>query len=298
MVSLSMCMVSLNCWGVLEDCLQSIWRSNGRTDLEVILVDNASSDGTPERVSAVFPEVRLIRNERNVGFSRATNQAIEISLGRYILWLNTDTILAPDTLQKLCRFMERTPRAGIVGPKVLNPDGTFQPQCRRGMPTPVAILSYLLRLDKVWPQSPRIGQYLMTYLSVDQSSRVEAVSGCCLLTRRELWDEIGPLDDNIFGFGEDIDWCVRAKKAGWEVWYYPESTIVHLKGQGGAHAKPYHKVWGMHQAMWIFYNKHLRERYSWIVTALLWVAGWGSMLFSVVAVSVRQATRALRSHSA
>ncbi len=298
MVSLSVCMVSLNCWSVLENCLNSIRGSKGISDLEVILVDNASSDGTLEHVCTGFPEICVIRNKHNVGFSKATNQAIGMSSGRYILWLNTDTILLPDTLQSLCGFMERTPRAGIVGPKVLNPDGTFQPQCRRGMPTPLAILSYYVRLDKVWPQSRRIGQYLMTFLPVGQSSQVEAVSGCCLLARREVWDEIGPLDEDIFGFGEDIDWCVRAKKAGWEVWYCPESTIVHLKGQGGAHARPYRKVWGMHQAMWVFYRKHLRQRYWWIVTVLLWLAGWGSLVFSVLGVSFLRATRLTRSHSA
>src|SRR3990172_4145362 len=129
-------MVSLDCWKVLRNCLESLRTSQPSVTWETIIVDNASSDDTSENVHRYFPDVRLIQNARNVGFAKATNQAIELSSGRYILWLNTDTILKPDSLSTLMRFLETTPNAGIVGPKVLNPDGTFQPQCRRGLPTP------------------------------------------------------------------------------------------------------------------------------------------------------------------
>jgi len=292
-VDLSICMVSLNCWGVLEPCLESLRAGDPSVTYEVIVVDNASTDGTPERLAERYPEVRVIRNERNVGFTKATNQAIAASRGRYLLWLNTDTLLRPDSLRELRDFLDRHPRAGIVGPKVLNPDGSFQLQCRRGVPTPGASLAYMLGLDRVWPRHPVIGGYALTYLPVDEAAIVGAVSGCCLLARRDVWERIGPLDEEIFGFGEDVEWCVRAAEAGWEVWYYPGSVIVHLKGQGGVHSKPYHKVWGIHQAMWVFYRKHLRRRYSPPVTALVWAGVWSSAAMSMAQVWVGRRVRAL-----
>ena len=282
-------MVSLNAWEVLRACLDSLGRSAPDIECEIIIVDNASSDGTPERLRSEFPHVRLIRNDRNVGFTRANNQAIAASKGDFLLWLNTDTILRPDTISGLMRFLETHPQAGIVGPKVLNPNGTFQSQCRRSLPTPLASLFYMLGMDRILPGCRLADQYLMSYLPVDRANQVDSVSGCCLLARREVLNAIGPLDEDFFGFGEDIDWCVRAKNAGWEVWYFPGSEIVHLKGQGGVHSRPYHKVWGIHQAMWVFYKKHLRVRYRWPVTAAVWVGMMGSLAVSTIGVWMRRA---------
>lgn len=269
MVDVSICMVSLNCRKVIGPCLQSIAASDGSLTYEIIDVDNGSTDGTYEELLRSHPKVTLIRNNRNVGFTRATNQAIEVSGGGYILWLNTDTVLRRDTLRKLVDFLDTNPRAGIVGPRILNEDGSFQPQCRRGMPTPRASIAYFLRLGKLFPRSRAANAYLLSYLPIDETTRVTAVSGACLLARRKVLDDIGPLDEQIFGFGEDLDWCVRATKAGWAVWYYPATEILHLKGQGGAHSKPYHKIWGMHQAMWIFFGKHLATDYSGAVNVLV-----------------------------
>jgi GT2 family glycosyltransferase len=156
------------------------------------------------------------------------------------------------------------------------------------MPTPLASLCYMLKLHRLLPNNRIAGQYLLTYLPEDVTSPVAAVSGCCLLARREVWNDIGRLDERIFGFGEDIDWCVRAQQAGWEVWYFPESIITHLKGQGGVHVKPYHKVWGMHQGMWVFYRNHLMSRYSWLITALVWLSIWLNLAFTSIGIWVRR----------
>ena len=286
---ISICMVSLNCRDVLKNCLDSLYSSVSPFSYEVIIVDNASSDDTVAQVKSYdFPRLRLLQNDRNIGFTKATNQAIRMSSGRYILWLNTDTILNTGTLHRLCLYLDENPRVGIVGPKVLNPDGTFQPQCRRGLPTPWASLAHMLRLNRLWPRHEGFGRYLLSYLPVEQACQVDAVSGCCLMARRQVLNDIGPLDEDYFGFGEDIDWCVCAKKAGWEVWYYPESSIIHLKGQGGVHAKPYHKVWGIHQAMRTFHSKHLKADYTWFVTGLVYGATWVSFVFSCIMVWFRQ----------
>jgi GT2 family glycosyltransferase len=287
-MDVSLCVVTLNCRSVVEGCLQSLESAEPGLSCEVILVDNASTDGTPERVRRRFPWVRVAENRENVGFTRATNQAIRMSSGRYILWLNPDTVLRPDSLVRLRGFLESHPEAGIAGPKVLNADGSFQPQCRRGLPTPWASLSYMLGLHRIWPGSPRFGGYLLSHLPVDAEAEVAAVSGCCLMARREVWQAIGPLDEDIFGFGEDVEWCVRARKAGFEVWYVPQSVIVHLKGQGGAQSRPFHKVWGIHQAMWVFYRKHLSREYPRLVTALVGLGVGTSLVFSVLALALRR----------
>ena len=282
-------MVTLDCWKVLQPCLESLERSSPTVSTEIILVDNASTDGTPGRIRELYPKIRVVENARNVGFTVATNQAIRMSSGRYLLWLNADTVMRPDALHQMWSFLETHPRAGIVGPMVLNADGSFQPQCRRGKPTVMAALGYFTRLNRLFPRSRRLGEYLLTCLPLDAPAPVVSVSGCCLLARRAVWDDIGALDEKMFGFGEDLDWCFRAGQAGWEIWYYPKSVITHLKGQGGTHAKPLRKVWGQHQAMWIFYSKHLRSEYSWAVNALVRVGIVLRYIVSAAGVLIRRA---------
>lgn len=264
---LSICMVSFNCLKVIEDCLDSLDRSDFK-DFEIICVDNGSNDGTIKFLHN-RPDVRLIENGYNAGFTKGTNQGIDAGTGKYILWLNTDTILEPNSLGEMIDFLDRHPEAGIVGPRVLNPDGSFQPQCKRGMPRPVASLSYALGIDRLFPNSEAISSYLLRFIPDTQTAQVAGVSGCCLMARRAVYEEIGPLDEEMFAFGEDIEWCVRAAKSGWQVWYYPGSTIVHLKGQGGAHAMPYKKIEGMHGCMRIFYRKHLKSEYPAVVSILV-----------------------------
>jgi GT2 family glycosyltransferase len=263
-------MVSLNCRHVVEDCLVSL-RNSSYQDFEIIIADNGSNDGTLEFLRAQ-PDVRLLENGWNAGFTKGTNQAIAAGTGKYVLWLNTDTILRKDSLGKLVDFLEANPRVGVAGPKVLNSNGSFQPQCKRGLPTPIASICYGLGLDRLWPANREVSRYLLRSIPEDQTSKVDAVSGCCLMTRRDLVKLVGPLDEEMFGFGEDLDWCVRVAQAHFEVWYHPESVITHLKGQGGAHSKPYRKIRAMHHCMWLFYKKHLLRNYGATITAAIGVA--------------------------
>lgn len=286
---ISICMVSLNCWNVLKDCMRSLDGALGGLGSEVVVVDNNSSDGTARTIGERFPDIKLIINSKNVGFTVATNQAIKESRGKYILWLNTDTVLYPNSLKSLYEFMEDHPHVGIVGPKVLNEDGSFQPQCKRGLPTPLSSLAHMLKLNKIAPNNRFFGNYFLAHLPIDEDNQVVSVSGCCLFARRDVWDDIGPLDENIIGFGEDIDWCMRAKKAGWEVWYYPRSVITHLKGQGGTHARPYCKIWGMHQAMWMIYKKYFSRWYNFILTAAVFVGISLSFAISCIKLCIQRA---------
>jgi hypothetical protein len=286
-------MVSLNCWGVLQNCLDSLKSCEPQLSYEVIVIDNGSTDGLLTELPKHYPHVQLIKNDKNVGFTKATNQAISLSSGELILWLNTDTLLTHNAISQLCDFLDKRSSAGIVGPKVLNLDGTFQPQCKRGIPTPIASLCYMLRLHRVFKINKIVNQYLLSHLSEDETHKVDAVSGCCLLAKREVWTQIGPLDEKIFAYGEDIDWCVRAKKFGWEIWYYPLSIIYHLKGMGGAHVKPYHKVWGLHSGMWVFYSNHLKQKYSFLVTVLVKIGISLSFALACINIAVRKFVNSL-----
>jgi GT2 family glycosyltransferase len=163
------------------------------------------------------------------------------------------------------------------------------------MPTPLASLGYMLGLGRFFPDNPEFRQYLLEYLPEHEANQVYAVSGCCLMARRDVVDAIGLLDESIFAFGEDIDWCVRAKKAGWEVWFYPESEIIHLKGQGGVHSKPYRKVWGMHQGMWIFYRKHLDDFYPRPMRWLVFAGISSSFALTSISVTIQRGAKKLAS---
>ena len=285
-VDLSIVIVSLNAEIVLQECLSSLKRGV-HVSHEIIVVDNGSVDGTADMLGAQFPNVVLIHNSRNEGFVRATNQALSVARGRYYLLLNPDTIVMPGATDALLSLMRCTPGAGIVGPKVLNRDGTFQPQCKRGVPTPLAAFGYFSGLGHLFPENRKLNQYLLSYLDQDAASPVYAVSGCCLLARREMVKQVGFLDEVYFAYGEDLDWCHRAHEAGWSVHYEPTARIVHLGGQGGSAAQPGRALYHWHRSMWIFYRKHLRYQYPFVLTWLVGIAIAGKLGLSLVVNALR-----------
>jgi GT2 family glycosyltransferase len=230
-----------------------------------------------------FPEAQLIANSRNVGFSRANNQALQASQGRYILWLNPDTVVPLRALPAMIAYMDAYPRVGILSPRLLNRDGTLQQQCRRGFPTLWNTFCYFTGLARLFPHSPRFGGYLLTYLDEEQAHEVDAVSGSCLLARREIVADIGLLDEDYFLYGSDLDWCLRAQQAGWSVVYYPGAEVIHYGGQGGTTANLYLAIYEFHHAMWLFYKKHYAARYPRIVTWLV-----GAVIVLKQGVSVAQ----------
>jgi len=225
---LSVIVVSWNTRELLAQCLQSVYDTAGELQVEVIVVDNASSDGSVEMVRRDFPQVQIIANAENVGFVRANNQAIERCRGRYVLLLNSDTQALPGSLDKTVRFMDEHPRAGIAGVRLLNPDGTFQAS-HTPFPTlwrEFLILSGLGRwliqptFPSCGPQVEKGAQAIKGY-----------VEGAYLIARREVVEQVGGLDERIFMYAEDVDWCYRFHQAGWEVWYLPQAPIIHYGGQ-------------------------------------------------------------------
>jgi GT2 family glycosyltransferase len=271
---LSICIANWNARDYLARCLESIGAQSAGLSVEIIVVDNGSTDGSVQCVRQRFPSVTLIENTANVGFVQATNQAMRLSRGRYVLWLNNDTVVLDQALARLVQFMDEHPAVGICGPKVLNRDGTIQNQCRRGFPTPWAAFAYFSGLSRLFPRREFFSRYLMTYCHEDEVHEVDAVSGCCLLARRQVVEQAGLIDTAYHSYGEELDYCAVAKERGWTVYYYPPAVIVHYGGQGGSGVRPYHSIYQFYRSMWLFYRRHVAGRYwfvfNWAVGSAIW----------------------------
>jgi GT2 family glycosyltransferase len=264
MTDISVCIVTLNARDYLRDCLKSLEINTTEIELEIIVVDNGSTDGVLEMLAAEFPHVITIRNSANLGFTRPTNQAMRRGTGTYFLWLNPDTLIHPLAVNLLHSFMEAHPEAGICGPKILNRDGTLQAACRRGVARPWNAISYFLGLHRLFPKSRLFGGYLLNYLDENETAEVDGVSGSCMLVRRTMAEQIGYMDERYFAYQEDADFCFQAKKAGWKVYYYPESQITHFGGLGGSRAQPYKSVFEWHRSYWMYYRKNLAADYFFL----------------------------------
>lgn len=264
LVDLSICILTLKAQALLRDCLRSIYENTNAVSFEIIVVDNNSHDGTVEMLQKEFPNVCVIVNDYNAGFTRPSNQALRASQGNYALLLNNDTIVLPRTLDRLVEFMEAHPAVGICGPKVLNRDGTLQKQCRRSFATPWDLFCYFSGLSTLFPKSRVFGRYLMTYMDEDTLHEADAISGSCMLIRREVIDQIGLLDERFFAYQEDADYCFRAKQAGWKIYYFPGAQIVHYAGMGGSRAEPYRSIVEWHKSYFQYYRKNLAARYFFL----------------------------------
>jgi GT2 family glycosyltransferase len=222
---------------------------------EVIIVDNASGDGSREIIASKFQEARWIQLKKNIGFGSACNIGAEAASGKYLLLLNPDAVVSADTLANAVEFMEKHPSAGLMGPKILNPDGTLQLSCRRSIPTPSVAFYYFAGLSSLFPNSRRFGRYHLTYMDENETAQVEVISGSFMFMRLELFNEIGGFDRRFFMYGEDIDLCYRIALAGYEVWYYPETQIVHQKGRSSAKRRIRSRI-NFYGAMIIFLQKY------------------------------------------
>jgi len=246
LTELSIVITSWNVAPLLANCLRSIPTGADGLDYQVTVVDNASADGSAEMVARDFPEVQLIRNTENVGFGKANNQGIRVGQGRYVLLLNSDTVVPEGALAQLVSFMDQHPDAGACGPRLIRPNGTPQPYAFGGDPT----LGYLLArgLNQLL-----FRRYLHDWVT-DIVQEVDWVSGACLLVRRQAIEQVGMLDENIFMYFEDNDWCLRIRKAGWKVYYNPLVSIVHLGGQSLAQNPAARQVY--YHSLNYFYAKH------------------------------------------
>lgn len=275
-VDVSVVIVNYNVREFLEQAMRSVERASSGLNVEIFVVDNNSSDGSVEMVRNRFPKVHLISNTTNTGFAKANNQAIRIASGKYLLILNPDTIIQEDTLSSLVSFMDTHPEAGAVGCKILNADGTFAPESRRSFPTPAVAFYRISGLSKLFPQSPTFGRYNLSFKSPEESSEVDALSGSCMFVRRDaLYQDYeapgagaGLFDEDFFMYGEDLDWCYRIQKAGWKIFYTPDTQIIHYKGESTKKGELRY-VLLFYGAMLRFAEKHFKKRHSWFFRLFL-----------------------------
>lgn len=287
-MDLSICIVSFNTRDLLRDCLNSIFSSLTQYSYEVIVADNGSADGSSEMLAAEFPQVQVIQNTSNLGYTVPMNQALRAAAGRYLMQLNPDTVLTPGLLDSLLGFMESQPRVGICTPKVLNSDGTLQMQCRRSAARPWDAITYILGFSKLFPNSRLFGRYLMEYLPEDQINEVEAVSGSCMLIRRGVVDQIGYLDEQFFAYQEDAEFCFRARKAGWQIYYVPTAQLTHFGGLGGSRFVPYRGIYAWHRSYYLYYRKHLAREYFFLVNWLVYLGIGLKYLFAMLINALRK----------
>ena len=274
MVDLSIVIVSWNVRELLRRCLQSIvtgaqpgsgaGAQPGPNDralqidgwgVEILVVDNASTDGSSEMVRDEFPRVHLIENDENRGFTAASNQGLALSQGRYLLLLNPDTEIVGDALATMIGYAEANRETGALGPRLLNPDGSLQ-SSRRRFPTFSTALVESTVVQEWWNDNRILRRYYMADTADDAVQRVDWVVGACLLVRRQAYEQIGGLDEGFFMYSEELDWCRRIKDAGWEVAYLPTATVIHHEGKSSEQVVPARHIYFQSSKVRYFRKHH------------------------------------------
>lgn len=227
---LSVIIITWNMADLVRECLDRLLGQTHHASMEIIIVDNASRDGTTDIIRSEYPQVTLIANEENVGYARANNQAIGISKGRYILLHNTDAMVIEDAVDRMVAFMDAHPGVGVLGPRLLNVDGSLQRWTAGAFPSLGSAICHFFMLSRVAPGRRLLrGMYLSH--DFDRPTEVDWVSSASFILRAEALREVGVLDETFFAYMEDVDICYRMKQAGWQVCYDPECSVVHYMGQ-------------------------------------------------------------------
>jgi GT2 family glycosyltransferase len=285
---LSVIVVSFNSSSFLPDCLSSVFAQESSFPVEVIAVDNASTDNSPEIIDRRFPRARVIRNETNRGFAAANNQGIVVAAGKYLLLLNPDTVLHADCLEHLVQFMDEHPEAGAAGPKIFNPDGSLQ---RTGVAFPSLwnVFVELPFLDALFPSSTIFGRQRRLYESPDVVHDVDCLQGSCLIIRREALEQVGLLDEEYFIYFEETDLCYRLRQREWRVLYDPSASIVHAGGSGSRFYGKRQLV-NFHRSYLTFLRKHepVHRRLAFRILLLLRAAVRMPVFLICAAVSSRR----------
>ena len=272
-MKLSVIIVNYNVSAFLEQALASAVKAMRGIEGEIYVVDNHSVDNSVAMVKAKFPQVNLIENQDNVGFARANNQAIRISTGEYVLLLNPDTLVEEDTFEKCIRFMDETPDCGGLGVKMVDGQGRFLPESKRGIPYPSSSFYKLFGLSKLFPKSKKFGAYHATYIGEDETHEVEVLSGAFMMMRRSVLDKVGLLDEDYFMYGEDIDLSYRILKGGYKNYYFPQTRIIHYKGESTKKGS-LNYVYVFYKAMQIFARKHFSANNAKIFNVAVDAAIW------------------------
>ncbi len=266
-IVLTIQIVNWNAREHLRQALRSLFEHAPTFPFEVLVLDNASQDGSVQMVEKEFPQVRLMVSERNLGFAKGHNELARYARGRYLLILNPDTLIMRNTLTKLVRFAEEHPEAGIIGAKLLNPDGSLQYSCRR-FPNPIAAIFRNTPLGRLFPHNRYTRDYLMLDWDHNSVREVDWVSGAAMLVRREVYEQLGGFDERFFIYVEDVDLCYRAWQVGWKVLYYPDATIIHAIGRS-TDLVANKMIVTFHQSMYKFYKKHYAHKTPFYLRPLI-----------------------------
>ncbi|MEY3426026.1 MAG: hypothetical protein RL679_1384 [Bacteroidota bacterium] len=268
-----MVIVNYNVEFFLEQCLNSVQKALENINGQVFIVDNNSIDGSVEMVQRKFPAYTLVANKENVGFSKANNQAILQSDAEYILLLNPDTVVEEETFSKVIGFMDSHADAGGLGVRMVDGKGKFLPESKRGLPTPAVAFYKIFGLSKLFPKSERIGQYHLGHLSEFETNKIDILSGAFMLMRSEALEKVGLLDEAFFMYGEDIDLSYRILKGGYSNYYFPETRIIHYKGESTKKSSVNY-VFVFYRAMIIFAEKHFSQKnaklFSFLINAAIY----------------------------
>ncbi|MGD9930590.1 MAG: glycosyltransferase [Mangrovibacterium sp.] len=279
-MKLSVILVNYNVRYFLEQCLHSVRKACTSLDAEVFVVDNNSVDGSCQLVREKFPEVLLIENHDNKGFSKANNQAIRRAKGEYVLLLNPDTVVEEDCFSKCLRFMDANPEAGALGVKMIDGKGRLLPESKRALPTPLVAFYKVFGFSKLFPKSKRFARYHLGHLQPDQTHEVDVLAGAFMLLRKQTLDTVGLLDETFFMYGEDIDLSYRITQAGYKNYYFPETTIIHYKGESTKKGS-LNYVRLFYQAMIIFARKHFSREQAGLFSFLIRLAIYFRALLSI-----------------
>lgn len=280
-MKISIVIVNYNVRYFLEQCLRSVQKALAGIEGEVWVVDNNSVDGSVEMVREQFPWVKVIANRENLGFSRANNQAMRQSSGEYILLLNPDTILQENSLCDPLKFMDEHPEAGGLGVRMIDGQGRFLKESKRGLPTPPVALYKILGLNKLFPKSPRFAKYHLGHLSEHETNEVDVLAGAYMLMRKSALDRVGLLDEDYFMYGEDIDLSYRIQQGGYKNYYFAGTSILHYKGESTKKGS-LNYVYVFYNAMAIFARKHFSRRNARAYALLIRMAIWLRATLSVL----------------
>lgn len=268
-MTVSVVIVNYNVCDLLLNAVASVYVALEGIDGEIIVVDNASTDGAIETLNRIYPDVITIPLERNLGFGAANNIGIERAAGEFVLILNPDTVVQEDTIRTMLEFMRATPDAVFAGCKIILPNGGYDPVSKRGFPSPWSSFCKVFGLSKLFPKSRLFGGYNLTYIEPDETAQVDALSGCFMFCRAGTLAELRGFDTDYFMYGEDLDLCYRATKNGGKIYYYPATSILHLRGQSTRRSS-IDALAVFYEAMEIFARKHFRSN-----PPLLWMIRLG-----------------------
>ncbi|MFO7656259.1 MAG: glycosyltransferase [Bacteroidales bacterium] len=288
-MDLSVIIVNYNVKFFLEQCLYSVINSAKNIEAEIFVVDNNSVDGSCQMIKEKFPGVKLIENKVNSGFAKANNQAIKEAGGKYILLLNPDTVVEEETFKKCLAFMDEHPDAGSLGVKMIDGKGKFLPESKRSLPTPMVAFYKVFGLSALFPKSKIFGRYHLGYLDKEKVHKVEVLPGAFMLVRKEIFDKIGILDEDYFMYGEDIDLSYRILLKGYNNYYFPDTTIIHYKGESTKKSS-INYVLVFYRAMMIFASKYFTKKnarfFSLLINTAIYIRATISILRRFIINSV------------